>query len=221
LVKKIQKRIKKSPGGSFAVPMGLVLTCLYGSRLNGKDFRNQFEAPDVIRDALGAHLGVPVCIADRCLSPSEFQGWILKSSPGRLAGGSLGSGVIPIGLPAGRPDPGHPLLAILPFLAAVDRFGWEAFVELPVAEFSELNRVAFQRGVASSFGLIPGYDQLLYAPPVHARRLNEAVVGLNSMMRHSFEQAGVTYPGPFDKISERLLSQIPLRESFIGGEAIK
>ena len=214
MVKKIKKKIKKGPKGNYAVPLCLALTCLYGIRLEGKDFRGCFDAPEKIREVLNSHLGRPVLMADRVLSQAEFCEWGLRSVPGRLAEMFSRSGLIPMGPPTGVEEEGPPMLGILPFLALVKGKELEGFVHRAVAEFSEVNRVAFQNSAASGFNLIPGYDHLLYSPPCHAKQLNQAVSVLSRMMEEAFYNAGLTPPERFELFEEELIAGIPVSEPF-------
>ena len=100
MVKKIKKKIKKGPRGNYAVPICMILTCLYGNRLDGKDFRQRFESPENVRKVLSRHLGQPVLMTDRVLSPDEFPAWEYISSPGRLVENFSHSDFIPVGSPA-------------------------------------------------------------------------------------------------------------------------
>jgi hypothetical protein len=89
----------------------------------------------------------------------------------------------------------------------------ENFLQGGMQEFSEILRVTFQNSVRRCFSLIPGYDQLLYSPPCHARNLNGAISFLNSTMEESFYRAGVPFPGPFEVFQESVLASIPLNEA--------
>jgi len=214
MVKKIKKKIKKGPKGSYAVPMCMALTCLYGIRLEGKDFRRSLEAPEKVRNVLMDHLGQRVLVGDRVLSQFEYIDWGLKSTPSRLAHQFSQSEFIPLESPTGHDEEGRPVLGILPILVLLKGKEVEAFLRKAVGEFSEVNRVAFQNSVASVFNLIPGYDQLLYSPPCHPRQLDDALSTLNDMMDDSFYKAGVPSPGPFEPFPEEFLTRIPLSEPF-------
>jgi hypothetical protein len=213
MVKKIKKRSKKGPGAKFAVPMAMPMTCLYGLRLEGRDFRQIFNVPEKIREILRTHLSQEVVIGDRVLSPAEYLQWGLKSAPGRLAQMFSRSGTIPMGLPVDDLEEVQPHLGILTFVALVKGKDLEAFLQGKTRELSEILQVAFQNSIRICFGLIPGYDQLLYSPPCHARNLNGAISFLNSMMEESFYRSGVPFPGPFKVLQASMLSSIPLSEA--------
>lgn len=215
MVKKIRKRIKRRSGGPQAVPLVMPLVCLYGLRLQGKEFRNRFENPGKVREVYQAHLGVPVVIGDRPLSLAEYRGSNLIFSPARAAVHSSSSGVAMLGAPSGSPVEGRPVLGLIPVVAVVEETTREGFMDRSRAEFSEVLRVAFQNSVAPGFHLIPGYDRLIYLPPVHAGRINEAISVINERMREEFDAAGVEFPGPFAAVEERFLSSIPFSESLM------
>lgn len=194
--------------------MAMPLTCLYGLRLESRDFRQIFDVPEKVRGVLQAHLFQEVIIGDRILSRTEYIQWGLKSAPGQLAGMFSRPGMIPMGTPVDNlEDDVQPCLGILAFLALAKGKDLEAFLQRGVQEFSEILQVAFQNSVRTCFSLIPGYDQLLYSPPCHARDLNGAISFLNSIMEESFYRAGVPFPGPFELLEESMLSDIPLNEA--------
>jgi hypothetical protein len=217
MVKKIKKKGKKGPKAKFAIPMVMPLTCLYGLRLEGRDFRQIFDAPEEVKEILQTHLFHEVMIGDRVLSRTEYIQWGLKSAPGRLEGMFRHPGMIPMGSPINDlEDDTRPRLGILTFLALVKGKDLEGFLQKGMQEFSEVLRVAFQNCVRTCFRLIPGYDQLLYSPPCHARNLNGAISFLNDMMEESFYRSGVPFPGPFKMFQESMLSVIPLSEAVRG-----
>ncbi len=214
MVKKIKKKSKKGPKAKFAIPMAMPLTCLYGLRLEGRDFRQIFDAPEKVRWILQTHLFQEVMIGDRVLSRTEYVQWGLKSAPGQLAGMFSRPGTIPMGSPVNDlEEDTQPRLGILTFLALVKGKDLEVFLQRGMQEFSEVLQVAFQNSVRTCFSLIPGYDQLLYSPPCHARNLNRAISFLNSMMEESFYRSGVPFSGPFEIFQESMLSSIPLNEA--------
>jgi hypothetical protein len=214
MVKKIKKKIKKGPGGTVAVPMAMVLAGLYGSRLRGGDLRRPFESPGKIREVLESHLGRRVTIAERPLSPDELRDWEFRTTPGRLAGRFSSTDFFPIDPPGAIGDGEAPRLGILPLLVLAKGRDLAAILEEKPSEFSEINRVAFQNAAAATFNLIPGYDQLLWSPPVHAKRLNGAIAVLDAMVKEAYDRADVTYPGPFDRIDDGVLSGIPVSEPY-------
>ena len=216
MVKKIKKKIKKGSKGSYAVPMGMAITCLYGIRLEGRDFRRCFDAPEKVREVLNRHLTRPVLMADRVLSRVEYSEWGLRSAPGRLAEMFSRSDMIPMGPPTGGEEGDRPILGILPLLVLVKGKDLEGFIHRAAVEFSEVNRVAFQNSAASGFNLIPSYDQLLYSPPCHARQLNQAVAVISRMMEEAFYNAGRTPPERFELFEEELIAAIPLSEPYAG-----
>jgi len=193
--------------------MAMPLTCLYGLRLEGRDFRQIFDVSEKVKGVLQTHLLQEVTVGDRVLSQTEYLQWGLKSAPGRLAEMFSRSGTIPMGPPVNDlEENAQPRLGILAFVALVKGKDLEAFLRRGMQEFSEILRVTFQNGVRTCFNLIPGYDQLLYSPPCHVRDLNGATSFLNSMMEDSFHRAGVPFPGPFDAFPESMLSSIPSNE---------
>ncbi|MCI0526336.1 MAG: hypothetical protein L0Y56_02620 [Nitrospira sp.] len=214
MVKKIKKKSKKGPGAKFAIPMAMPLTCLYGLRLEGRDFRQIFDTPGKVREVLLTHLLQEVMIGDRVLSRAEYLQWGLKSAPGRLAGMFSRSGTIPMGPPVNElEEDAQPRLGILTLLALVKGKELEGFLRRGMQEFSEVLQVAFQNSVRTCFSLIPGYDQLIYSPPCHVRDLNGAISFLNNMVEESFYRAGVPFPGPFEVFEGSILSSIPLNEA--------
>jgi hypothetical protein len=212
MVRKIKKKFKKGSGGTVAVPMVMVLTGLYGSRLKEGDLRRPFESPGAIRAVLESHLGQRVTIAERPLSPEEFRRWEFRTAPGRLAGRYSMSDFIPIDPPVEKDDADGPAPGILPFLVLAKGRELASILQNEPSEFSEINRVAFQRAVAVTFNLIPGFDQLLWSPPVHAKQLNGAFAVLDSLVKEAFDRADVACPGPFQRIKEEVLSAIPVSE---------
>ena len=194
--------------------MVMPLTCLYGLRLEGRDFRNVFDAPEKVQGILQTHLFQEVMIGDRVLSRTEYIQWGFKSAPGQLAGMFSRPGMILMSPPINDIEEDvQPRLGILIFLALVKGKDLKAFLQKGMQEFSEVLRVAFQNSVRTCFSLIPGYDQLLYSPPCHARNLNGALSFLNGMMEESFYRSGVPFPGPFAVFQESMLSSIPLNEA--------
>src|SRR3990167_8836425 len=162
MVKKIKKKGQRGPKALFAIPLAMAMTALYGTRLQGKDFRRVFEAPDFLRKALQLHLEEELIIADRPLSADEYAGWGFRSKPARLAEMFSKSGVIPMGPPigaVGESDPeSSPRLGVFPMIALVQEKALGVFSSKLSEEFSELSRVAFQNAVFPALQLIPGYD---------------------------------------------------------------
>lgn len=213
MVKKIKKKIQRGPKATYAVPMVMAFTALYGPRREGKDFRHPLEGADDIRSALQLHLGQPLILADRPLSMAEYLSWGFKSRPARLAEMFSKSGTLPMGPAVGHDDlEGEPRLGVLPIVALVQDRGIDDFSERLAEDFAEVSRVAFQNAVYPALGLIPGYDLLLYSPPCPAQGLNHAIDSLNASLKEVFEQAAVPFPGPFSSIPESALAPIPLKE---------
>ena len=193
--------------------MVMAITCLYGLRLKGKDFRQTFDSVEKIRMTLQAHLGWDILIPDRVLSRSEYLGWGLKATPGQLAQMFMPAKLIPMGPALEKEDTqDQPLLGLLPFLAVVRGKGLEMFLGKRPEDFSEINRVAFQNSVTPFFNLIPGYDQLLYSPPCHIRNINTAIQSLNEQMKDAFQKASIPPPMDLGEIPEGILTGIPLYE---------
>ena len=214
MVKKIKKKVKKGPAGIYAVPMAMVLTGLYGLRLEGRDLRRRFESPGEIREVLASHLGNRVQIAERLLSPDEYRDWEYRMAPARAAERFSGFDFIPAETPIASEETARPSLGVLPLVALMKGRGVGPFLKMEPAAFSEINHVCFQNAVSADLNLIPGYDQLLYAPPVHAKQLNGAIGLLDAMARDAFDKGDVPYPGPFEKFDDRDLSGIPVSEPF-------
>jgi hypothetical protein len=212
VVKKIKKKIQKGPKASYAVPLVMALTALYGPRREGKDFRHLLEGANEIRSALQRHLGQPLILADRPLSMAEYLSWGFKSRPARLAEMFSGAGILPMGHTADNNLEGEPQLGILPMIALVQERGLNDFSERLSEDLAEVSRVAFQNAIYPALGLIPGYDLLLYSPLSPAQGLNHAIDALNASLKEAFEQAAVPYPGPFPSVPESALAPIPLKE---------
>ena len=214
MVKKIKKKVKTGPKGTYAIPMVMAMTCLYGSRLEGKDFDQTFEAPEQVRAVLLKQFGQGVLVSDRVLSSKEYVEWGLKTSPGRLVQLFYRSGIIPMGPSLNRRETNEqPRLGILFFIVLVKGKHLERFGDEATREFSEVTRVAFQNSLQSCFRLIPGYDHFLYTPPYAARDLNPSIASLNQFMEASYDQSDSSFPGPFKLLEEELLSKIPSQEA--------
>jgi hypothetical protein len=212
VVKKIKKKIQKGPKASYAVPLVMALTALYGPRREGKDFRHLLEGAKEIRSALQLHLGQPLILADRPLSIAEYLSWGFKSRPARLAEMFSNAGILPMGAAVDHDSEGEPQLGILPMVALVQERELNDFSERLSEDLAEVSRVAFQNAIYPALGLIPGYDLLLYSPLSPAQGLNHAIDTLNAFLKEAFEQAAVPYPGPFSSIPESTLAPIPLKE---------
>ena len=214
MVKKIKKKIKKGPKASYAVPLAIVMTALFGFECAGRDFRRPFDDLVKLRAALRLQLDQEIIPADRVLSFQEYLDWKLKSAPGRLAEMFSRSGAIPMGpvIEEGEED-SSPLLGILPIIVVVKGMELEAFGERIGQDWPEVARVAFQNSVFPTFNLIAGYDRLLYQPPHHARDINRSLAAINHLMEDAFRQAGRPYPGAFDSFPEDSLSGIPVQEA--------
>lgn len=212
MVKKIKKKIQKGPKASYAVPLVMALTALYGPRREGKDFRHLLEGAGDIRSALQLHLGQTLILADRPLSSAEYLSWGFKSRPARLAEMFANAGTLPMGLAADNDLEGEPQLGILPIVALVQERELNDFSERLSEDLSEVSRVAFQNAIYPALGLIPGYDLLLYSPPSPAQGLNHAIDALNASLKDAFEQAAVPFPGPFPSLPDSALAPIPLKE---------
>ncbi|MFY9268307.1 MAG: hypothetical protein WAO55_01005 [Candidatus Manganitrophaceae bacterium] len=216
MIKKIKKKIQKGPKAVEAVPMAIALTALYGPRREGKDFRHRFERADEIRSVLQLHLEQPLILADRPLSAGEYLSWGLKSRPARLAEMFSKSGILPMGEAVESDDPEEqPRLGILPMVALVQEREIDDFSERLMEEFAEVSRTALQNAIYPALGLIPGYDLLLYSLPSLAQGLNHAIDSLNASLREAFEQAAVSFPGPFSSLPESVLGSIPLKETCV------
>jgi len=212
MVKKIKKKIQKGPKASYAVPLVMVLTALYGPRREGKDFRRPLEGANEIRSALQRHLGPPLILADRPLSIAEYLSWGFKSRPARLAEMFSNAGILPMGKTTDNDREGDPQLGVLPMVALVQERELNGFSERLSEDLSEIDRVAFQNAIYPALGLIPGYDLLLSAPLSPAQGLNHAIDALNAALKEAFEQAAVSFPGPFPSVPEPVLASIPLKE---------
>ena len=213
MVKKIKKKIQRGPKATVAVPLLIAMTALYGTRRQGRDFRHLFPAPKAIQHALELHFDQRLIVADRPLSLGEYQGWGLRSKPARLAEMFGGTGVIPIGPAVDEDDLDEdPRLGVLPLVVLVQDKALEDFSLKLGEEFSEVCRVTFQNALFPALNVIPGYDLLLYRPPCPARGLNHAIDTLNSLLEEAFEQASVSFPGPFAPCPEPFLTDIPLKE---------
>ena len=191
----------------------MVLTALYGIEREGRDFRIPFHSIGETRAAIQEPLAESILMADRVLSPKEYLDWNLKNAPGLLAKMFSGTGVIPMG-PAmdEHPSEATPRLGILPIVAIVRGQDLEQFSGNLNRPWPEMTSVAFQRCTFQTFGMIPGYDLLLYLPPGLARSINGAVSSLNRLVEDSFTQAGRIYPGPFDPLQPEIIERIPVRE---------
>lgn len=213
MIKKIKKKIQKGPKATYAVPMAMVFTALYGPRREGKDFRQPLEQISEIREVLQRHLGQTLILADRPLSLAEYLSWGFKSRPSRLAEMFSGAGVLPMG-PVTEEEPleRSPRLGIFPMIVLVQERELESFSDQLSEDLSEITRVAFQNAIYSALRLIPGYDLLLYSLPMPAQGLNHAIDSLNQQMQAAFEQAAVPFPGPFEPIPSSALEVIPLKE---------
>ncbi len=199
MVHKIRKKTKKGPKASYAVPMVLVMTCLYGFKREGREFRGMLERPDSLGTLLAGHFGQEVVLAERPLSIREYLEWGLRSQPGRLAEMFGRSGLIPMGPAVTEEDLGtFPRLGILPFLVLIKGRDLEAFIRRDWPELSEVACVALQNCLYPTFNLIPGYDLLLYSAPCHARQINGAIVTVSAILEAEFERGGIACPEPFD-----------------------
>jgi hypothetical protein len=214
MVKKIKKKVQRGPKATVAVPMVIAMTALFGTRRLGRDFRHLFPAPKAIHSALQIHFDQRLMVADRPLSLEEYLAWGFRSKPAKLAEMFSDTGIIPIGPAVDEDDlDDHPRLGVLPLVALVQDKGLEAFSSKLGEELSEIAQVTFQNTIFPALGLIPGYDLLLYRPPSPARGLNHAIESLNLLLKEAFEQASVSFPGPFDLCPEPLLADIPLKET--------
>jgi hypothetical protein len=210
MVQKIRKKTKKGPKASYAVPMVLVMTCLYGFKREGREFRAMLECPESLRTVLAGHFGQGVVLSERPLSKREYLEWGLRSEPGRLAEMFGRSGLIPMGPAVTEEDFGtSPRFGILPFLALVKGRDLEAFFQRDWPELSEVSRVALQNRLYPTFNLIPGYDLLLYPAPCHARQINAAIVSLNAILEAEFERGGIPIPEPFGLCTNQEIEGIP------------
>lgn len=211
MVMKIRKKPKEGPRGHYAVPLALVLAAASGPRRTPRDYRRAIEQAGRLRAPLAAALGLEVVVADRPLALDEFAAWNLRARPGRLAEMFARGGTIPMGAPTGTFD-GY--ITLLPLLALgrgqqLDR------LEGLGAELDELARVALQNILAPALGLIPGYDLLLCAPPVHLRDLNGAIAQIDASLRDECERAGVPWR-PAPALAAAALAGIPTHEPYVG-----
>ena len=222
MVIKIKKRLKKGPQAPHAVPLVMAMTALYGSRRQGKEFRHPIAEIGKLRATLGDYLGQTVLPADRPLSPSEYLGWGLRATPGQLAKTFSVSGVIPMwpmgsATPEGEPKEegeGRPRLGLLPLVVLVKAKDLDALATTIGREWPELSRVALQNILYPAFGMIPGYDLLLFLPPCHGRDLNHAIEGLNRLVEDEYRKSGVPLPTRFDPLPEHALAAIPWTEVY-------
>jgi len=213
MVKRIRKVSKKGPKAHYAVPLLMPMTALFGSRCEGKPFWYPFEDPSSLRAVLSRHTENPLLLADRILPIGEYLGWSLRSAPGKIAGMFTRSGIIPMGPAPPEEEPGSdPRLGIVVMVALVKGDQLQEFVNTTGAEFSEIDRVAFENLLGPSVSLIPGLDQLLYTPPILARSLDRGIDHVNDLARHAFERASVAYPGAFNRCGVQVLSSIPSHE---------
>jgi hypothetical protein len=215
VVKKIRKVSKKGPKANYAVPLVMPLTALFGPRCVGKPFWHSFDDPAPIRAVLSRHLDEPLLTADRILPIDEYLAWGLRSSPGKVAGMFGRSGVIPMGPPGieeAEEMSDDPRLGVLVLAALVKGERLNEFSGRLGEEFSELDRVAFENAVAPALRIIPGYDRLLYTPPLLAPSLNAGIDHLNHLVEDAFDKGSIPYPGAFTPCPAERLASIPTHE---------
>lgn len=215
MVKKIRKVSKKGPKATYAVPLVMPMTALFGPRCEGRPFWATMEDPHGIHAVLSRHLAVRLLLADRILPIREYLDWGLRSSPGRVAA-LFGDGEI---LPMGHwderegADPSDlPKLGVLVLVASVKGAALREFSDRLGQELSEVDRAVFENSADRNLQIIPGYDRLLYVPPLHARSLNAGIDHLNQQVEDAFGKAGVEAPGPFDACPSELLGSVPAEE---------
>jgi hypothetical protein len=215
VVKKIRKVSKKGPKANYAVPLVMPLTALFGPRCVGKSFWHSFDDPAPIRAVLSRHLDEPLLTADRILAIDEYLAWGLRSSPGKVAGMFGRSEVIPMG-PSGTEETDEasddPRLGVLVLVALVKGERLNEFSGRLGEDFSEIDRVAFENAAGPVLQIIPGYDRLLYTPPLLAASLNAGIDHLNLLVEDAFEKGSIPYPGGFASSPAERLASIPTHE---------
>lgn len=214
MVKKIRKISKKGPKASYAVPLVVAFSSLYGPRCVGRPFWQTFDDPGSIRTVFSRHLDASLLIADRILPIGEYLGWGLRSSPGKVGGMFGKSGVIPMGFAPveENADSGDPRLGIFVMVALVKGENLDRFSNRLGMEFEEIDRVVFENSIGTAFQIIPGYDRVLYTPPLLAKSLNAGIDQLNQQIQEAFEKVTVSYPGPFEPFPSDLIASIPTHE---------
>ena len=105
-----------------------------------------------------------------------------------------------------------PRLGILVLVALVKGERLNEFSGRLGEELSELDRVAFENAVNPALQIIPGYDRLLYIPPLLAASLNAGIDHLNHLVEEAFEKGSVPYPGAFVPSPAERLASIPTHE---------
>ncbi len=195
MVKKIKQR---GPKALQAVPLVMAMTALFGFRREGREFRRQIVEVGRLRAAFRDYLGQVVIPADRPLSSAEYLDWVFAAGPGRSVKRLAASGVILMNPPAFETDPddARPRLGILPLAVLVKAQHLDPLAGRIGQDFQEVSRVACERCLYPAFGMIPGYDLLLYLPPCHGQDLNWAVETLNRLVEEECARASVPSPGP-------------------------
>lgn len=195
MVKKIKHKGAKAPQ---SVPLVMAMTALFGSRREGREFRQTIVNVGRLQAVLSDYLGQVVVPADRPLSSAEYLDWVFAEGPARSTKRLAASGVILMGRAAFETDPDEvrPRLGILPLVVLVKAQRLDTLAGRLGQDFSEVTRVACERCLYPAFGLIPGYDVLLSLPPCHGQDLNWAGETLNHLVEEECARAGVPSPGP-------------------------
>ncbi len=210
MVVRIRKKAREGPKGHYAVPLALVLAALFGSRREVRPYRQPIQDPTRLRGLLAQRLGLDVVLADRPLTAAELADWALGTQPGRLAEMFGRSRVIPMG----PPTDDDTALGVLPLLALGRGQRLGELDGILGQELPEVTRVAIERELQTAFGMIPGYDALVLAPPVHLRDLNRAIEWLNAQLQAEYDRAGVAGAARLVALPSAHVEAIPLQAPY-------
>ncbi len=111
----------------------------------------------------------------------------------------------------------EPRLGVLPILCLVKGKALEGFLNHPWDRFAEVVQTILNRVLYGAFNMIPGYDQILFSGPMHAKGANEGIAALNESLEMEGERTGTTLSRVIQSFEREGLEEIPLYQPFARG----
>jgi hypothetical protein len=209
MVRKIKKRVSGGPAVAFAVPLAMVVTALAGPRREGRDVFRAFSPAWQLRDFFLDHFDVDIVTTNRPLSLDEYLKWPGAADPAWALRAAGEHRAVLTKAPEGGPEDPAIRLGIVPLVARIAAAERARLASLWDTEFPEVARASLAGIFDGVFGLIPGYDRMVFCGPRPARDLNGVIAHLSALVADECLLAGVPLPRSFPACSDRLLATIP------------
>ncbi|MBI3607409.1 MAG: hypothetical protein HY207_05525 [Nitrospirae bacterium] len=209
MVRKIKKRVGGGVAASFAVPLAMAVAALAGPRREGRDVLRAFSPAWQLRDFFLDHFDVEMVTTNRPLALDEYLKWPGAADPLWALRAAGDHGAVLTKAPGSGPDDSTIGLGIVPLVARIAAAERDRLASLWDAEFPEVARASLAGIFEGAFGLISGYDRVVFCGPRPARDLNGVIAHLSALVADECLLGGVPLPRSFPSGPDRLLAAIP------------